>query len=69
MIIKALVLLMMVAILVALLSGGIFLVQDQAKTNRTLTSLKWRIGLSVTLFILLFIGFAFGIIKPHPLIY
>ena len=64
---KIFVVLVMVGILYALISGSIFLVKDQGKTNRTLTSLKWRIGLSVALFFLLFVGFALGFIQPHGL--
>ena len=36
-------------------------------SGRALLSLKWRIGLSVSLFVLLFIAFAFGFIQPHGL--
>ena len=65
---KTFVVFVMIGILYALVSGGIFLVKDQGRSTRTLTSLKWRIGLSVSLFILLFLGFAFGVIQPHSLV-
>lgn len=68
MLIKIFIVLAMIGILYSLISAGIFLAHDQGKGMRTLTSLKWRIGLSVTLFILLFVGFALGLIQPHSLI-
>jgi hypothetical protein len=37
------------------------------KSDKMLKSLTWRIGLSVTIFILLLIGQAMGIITPHGL--
>lgn len=62
---KVFIVMMMLAILTALLRGGFYLVKDQGKTTRTLSSLKWRIGLSVSLFIFLFIAYANGWIQPH----
>ena len=64
-VVKILIILAMIGIFSALISGGMFLVQDQGKTTRTLTSLKWRIGLSVLLFCFLFLSFACGWIQPH----
>ena len=32
---------------------------------RTVNALTWRIGLSVALFILLFVGKHFGLLQPH----
>jgi hypothetical protein len=62
---KVFIVMMMLAILTALLRGGFYLVKDQGKTTRTLSSLKWRIGLSLSLFIFLFIAYANGWIQPH----
>jgi hypothetical protein len=67
MLIKGIVILVMIAILVSLFRSGYYLVKDSGKTQRNLSSLKWRIGLSIALFIALFIGFAFGYIQPHGL--
>lgn len=49
------------------LSGGLFfLIKDKKKNSgRMLTSLSIRVGLSVTLFFLLFYGFYSGLIHPH----
>jgi len=41
------------------------LVRDKGTTDRTVKALSWRIGLSVGLFVLLFVGFAMGYIAPH----
>ena len=43
-----------------------YLVHDQGNSERVVKALSWRIGLSLGLFILLFIAFAFGWITPHP---
>jgi hypothetical protein len=45
----------------------VFLFRDQGRGTRTAKALTWRIGLSITLFVLLMAGFYFGIIPPHGL--
>jgi cytochrome bd-type quinol oxidase subunit 2 len=62
---KALVVLLLLVILAALTSGMFFLVKDKGESDRTVKSLTVRIVLSVALFLLLFIGFATGLIEPH----
>tara|TARA_R110002072_G_scaffold21902_7_gene77227 strand:- start:3169 stop:3378 length:210 start_codon:yes stop_codon:yes gene_type:complete len=49
----------------SLLAGGFFLVKDGSKSKRMLTSLSFRIALSILLFVSLFVGFRFGWIQPH----
>ncbi len=57
---------LMLLLIVAALGFGLFaLIQDKGQTNRTVKALTWRIALSLTLFLLLIIGFAFGLIRPH----
>lgn len=46
-------------------AGLYYMMVDKGKTNRTVKSLSWRIGLSVLLIGLLFLGIITGIIKPH----
>lgn len=46
-------------------AGLYFMMVDKGKTNRTVRSLSWRIGLSVLLIGLLFLGIITGIIQPH----
>ncbi|MCP0914528.1 MULTISPECIES: twin transmembrane helix small protein [Legionella] len=67
MLVKAIILIVMLIILIALGSGLVFLVRDEGKTKRTVKALTWRIGLSLSLFILLFLAFVFGWITPHSL--
>ena len=62
---KALIILLLVVILAALASGMFFLVKDKGGSDRTVKSLTVRIILSIALFLLLFIGFATGLIEPH----
>ena len=62
---KIVIILLLITIMFSLTSGMIFLVRDKGQSNRMVKSLTLRIVLSVTLFILLFIGFSMGWIKPH----
>lgn len=55
----------MIAIVFSLGSALYFLLYNRDHNERTVKALTFRIGLSLTLFILLFIGFATGLIKPH----
>lgn len=65
--IKAIILLLLLAILVSLFSGLFFLNKDQGNTRRTLNALTWRISLSVLLFLVLLFAYFNGIIQPHGL--
>lgn len=62
---KAIILIVMLIILVALGSSLVFLVRDEGKTKRTVKALTWRIGLSLLLFLFLFLAFSMGWIQPH----
>ncbi|CEK11443.1 twin transmembrane helix small protein [Legionella hackeliae] len=64
---KAIILIVMLIILGALGSSLIFLVKDEGKTKRTVKALTWRIGLSLILFLFLFLAFSMGWIQPHSL--
>ena len=55
----------MLIILGSLASGLVFLIKDEGKTKRTVKALSWRIGLSLSLFVFLFIAFSLGLINPH----
>ena len=65
MFIKIFVVLMLAAIFVSLFSALVFLFRDKGRSTHTAQALTWRIGLSLTLFILLMAGFYFGIIPPE----
>lgn len=62
---KIVIILLLVAILISLTFGVAFLVKDKGQSDRMVKSLTVRISLSIVLFILLFIGFKAGLIKPH----
>ncbi len=64
---KAIILIVMMLIVVALISGLFFLVHDEGKTKRPVKALSWRIGLSLALFFFLFLAFSLNWIAPHGL--
>ena len=64
---KGLVILLLLSVLVSLFSGLVFLVRDKGRSERTLKSLALRIAISLALFLILFIGLASGLIRPHGL--
>jgi len=45
--------------------GFVYILKDKSSSSRGLTSLKTRIVLSVTLFILLLVGYYMDLIKPN----
>ncbi len=67
MIYKILVLAILAAILISLFSGAIFLAKDDDNSKRMLTSLTFRISLSILLIVVLLVGFMTGQIQPHGL--
>lgn len=62
---KALLVVILLAILFVLFRGLYFLVKDQGNSKRTVNSLTWRVGLSVLLLLVLFLAMKFGILVPH----
>lgn len=67
MLMKIVIVILLLVIVYALASGLFFLVKDKSQSDRVVKALTWRISLSLILFILLFIAFAFGWISPHSL--
>jgi len=55
----------LLAILVALGAGLVFLVRDDGGQNRVVTALTLRIGLSLALIAFLVLGYWLGWIEPH----
>jgi len=53
------------AIVGSLFSGLFYLCRDRGSGSRTARALTLRIGLSIVLFLLLLIGFRFGIIPGY----
>jgi hypothetical protein len=64
---KTIVIIVMLVILISLASGLIFLVRDEGKSKRTVKALSWRIGISVGLFLFLFLAFSLNWITPHAI--
>jgi succinate dehydrogenase/fumarate reductase cytochrome b subunit len=62
---KLLIIGVMLVILWNLGAGLYYMMVDKGKTDRTVKSLSWRIGLSVGLIFLVVIGIYTGVIKPH----
>jgi hypothetical protein len=67
MLIKAVVLLLLAAILASLFSALVFLFKDKGRGRRAARALTWRIALSLALFALLMAGFYFGVIPREGL--
>jgi len=59
---KIVVILFVLLILASLGSALFFLVSDRGQSKRTVKALALRVGLSVTLFLLLMAGYYFGLV-------
>jgi hypothetical protein len=59
---KIVVILLLVAIVASLGSALFFLVTDRGQSKRTVKALAIRVGLSLTLFLMLMAGYYFGLI-------
>lgn len=58
---------MLLAILASLGSAAVFMLRGRGDSRRMARALGWRVGLSVALFLLLLLGYAFGLIQPGRL--
>jgi Protein of unknown function (DUF2909) len=58
---------MLIAIVGSLASAAVFMMRGRGDSRRMAKALAWRVGLSVTLFLLLLIGYALGLIQPGRL--
>jgi len=67
MLIKYLIVAVLLAIVASLGSGLYYMLKDKGDSKRMVNSLTVRIGLSVALFVLLFVAWYAGLIQPHPL--
>ena len=63
MLVKIVIIVFLIVILYALGSSFVFMVRDKGEGDRVLRRLKWRIGLSLLLLVLLFIMFQLGWIE------
>ena len=64
---RIIIILFLALILYCLGSGLYYLVNDKGRSTRVVVALSWRIGLSLLLFLLLFVGYALGWISPHAI--
>lgn len=64
---KILVVVIFLGIVASLGSALVFMIRDRGKSDRTAKALTLRIGVSVCLFVLLFILWWLGLITPHGL--
>ncbi|MGH1537833.1 MAG: twin transmembrane helix small protein [Gammaproteobacteria bacterium] len=62
---KIIIILLFFAALGSLASAMVFLVKDKGETNRTAKALTYRIGISIFIFVLLFLAYLAGYIEPH----
>ena len=60
---KLVVLLMLLGVIGSLFSGLFFLYRDRGQGERTVKALTLRIGLSMAIFVLLMLGYRFGLIS------
>ena len=67
MLIKFLIVFILIAILVSLGAGFFFLLFDRGQSKHMVNSLTVRVGLSVALFVMLFVAWYFDVLQPHPL--
>ncbi|NYS60890.1 DUF2909 family protein [Vreelandella salicampi] len=65
MLLKTLIVIVFVAIVISLAVGSRFLLHDAPSSRRLLITLKWRIGLTGLLMLLLIYGFWSGTLTPN----
>jgi hypothetical protein len=58
---------MLIAIIASLGSAAVFMLRGRGDSRRMARALAWRVGLSVTLFVLLLAGYALGLFQPGNL--
>ncbi|KAB7624437.1 twin transmembrane helix small protein [Alkalilimnicola sp. S0819] len=62
---KGLIVLALIAILISLGSGMVFMFRDRSTSRRTVRALTVRIALSVALVLLVLLGLVTGVISPN----
>lgn len=61
---KILVAIAFLLIMFSMGSALVYLMKDKGKSNRTVKALAFRVGFSVSLFILILVAHYFGLIQP-----
>jgi branched-subunit amino acid transport protein AzlD len=67
MFIKILIVIAMLAVLFSLFRSLFFLTTQKEGSKKMVNNLRWRIGMSLLLFILIVVGIYTGVIEPHGL--
>jgi hypothetical protein len=62
---KILIIVFILAIIYSLGSALVFLAKDHGEGDRTVNRLSWRIGLSLVLFLFLWVAYQLGWIEPN----
>ena len=65
---KIIIIALLIAVVATLLTSVIFLVRDPSSKRRTLTALKIRVALSITLLAFVILSYLMGWIHPHGVI-
>jgi len=68
-IMKILVAIAFILIIASLGSALVFLMKDRGRSMRTVKALAFRVGFSITLFILILLAYHFGYIQPTGIPY
>lgn len=66
---KIIITILLLTALYSLGSALFVLFRPEIERKRMVIALSWRIGLCVSLFALLFVGYYLGLIQPHGLYY
>jgi len=66
MLMKIIIILFLITILYSLASSFFFLVKDKGEGDRTVRRLSWRVGLSLVLFIFLWVAHLMGWLDTNP---
>ncbi len=59
------ILIFLVVIIGSLFSALYYMIRDKGQSTRAVRALTWRVGVSITLFLILMIGYHFGFITPQ----
>jgi len=62
---KIIVIALLIAVVASLASGLLFVVRDQGRGERAVRALTLRIGISLLLFVVLFVLWGLGLVAPH----
>ena len=62
---KLIIIILLLFVVGSLFTALYFLIKDPSESKRVVKSLSWRIGLSLFILLLLFIGIQTGLIVPH----